>query len=84
LVVKREIRFVRSAIGLDRRAVAAKTGGAIDQQSPDLMRSHVAKRDRRPLVRLRPSFRRRIVVGIVGAHFVASSKWPPSLRREAL
>jgi hypothetical protein len=59
---------VRPVIGVDDRAVMAKAGTAVDQQVTDAMRANMAESDRRPSISLRPSFRRRIIVGIAVSH----------------
>jgi hypothetical protein len=64
----RALLVVRPAIGIDRYAVVAVPGGAMDQQPPDLMLADIAERSRWPSVALGSSSSRRVVVGVAVVH----------------
>jgi hypothetical protein len=64
-------RIVRPAIGIDHRAVMAKPGGAIDQQSPATVGSQVIEGDRQSPIWRRSSLDRLIVMGIALLHSVS-------------
>ena len=63
-----KLSIVRPSIGIDHRAVVAKSGGAIDQQSPAAVSSQVTERDRRPSIWRGWPRGRRVIAGIAGAH----------------
>jgi hypothetical protein len=57
---------VRPAIRVDNCAVMAKSGGAVDQQSPDAMRANMTERHGRPTIGCGSSFGRWVVAGVAG------------------